>query len=244
VSATPVSDRPLLALFDIDGTLMSRASEAHAEALHVAIEQVHRLDVRATRPAVSPAGRTDGEIARRLLLGAGVSAAAIDARAADVRLACCEAYARLCPPDLSDRVVPGVGELVAELAGRDDVALSLVTGNFEPVARLKLARAGIGRHFAAGQGGFGSDSEDRAALPGIARQRAARAGVAHPRERTVIIGDTPRDIACARADGVRCIAVTTGPHGPEDLGGADAIATTAAQLREHLLAALGQPATG
>jgi phosphoglycolate phosphatase len=241
---TPVSDRPLLALFDIDGTLLSQASEAHAEALHVAIEQVHRLDVRGARPAVSPAGRTDGEIARLLLLGAGVAAAAIDARATDVRLACCEAYARLCPADLSDRVVPGVGELVAELTRRDDVELSLVTGNFEPVARIKLARAGLGRHFAPGQGGFGSDSEDRAALPGIARQRAGQAGVAHPRERTVIIGDTPRDIACARADGVRCIAVSTGPHGPEELTGADAVATTVGQLREHLLAALDQPPVG
>ena len=36
-----------------------------------------------------------------------------------------------------------------------------------------------------------------------------------------MIGDTPRDIACARADGVRCVAVTTGRYGPEELAGAD-----------------------
>ena len=243
---TTETDDRLLALFDIDGTLMSRASEAHAEALHVAIEQVHGIDVRGARGAVgpraiSPAGRTDGEIARLLLLRAGVPAATIDARAADVRLACCAAYARLCPEDLSDRVVPGIGDLVQELAGRDDVRLSLVTGNFEPVARLKLARGGIGRHFASGQGGFGSDCEDRAALPGIARRRAGRDGVAHPRERTVIIGDTPRDIACARADGVGCIAVTTGPHAAAELTGADAIARDVTELREHVLAALDSP---
>ena len=105
---------------------------------------------------------------------------------------------------------------------RDDVGLSLVTGNFEPVARLKLARAGVGHHFPAGQGGFGSDSEDRADLPGIARRRAGRDGRAHPRERTMVIGDTPRDIACARADGVRCVAVTTGPFAAADLRDADA----------------------
>ena len=88
-----------------------------------------------------------------------------------------------------------------------------MTGNLEPVARLKLTRAGIGRHFASGQGGFGSDSEDRSDLPPIARARAAawNGGEPWPRERTVVVGDTPRDIACARADGVHVVAVPTGP---------------------------------
>ena len=38
------------------------------------------------------------------------------------------------------------------LSAREDVILGLLTGNYEPVARLKLARAGIGGHFARGQG--------------------------------------------------------------------------------------------
>ena len=61
--------------------------------------------------------------------------------------------------------------------------------------------------------------------------------MAHPREQTVVIGDTPRDIACARADGVRCIAVTTGPFSAGELGDADAIAEHPDQLRELLAAA-------
>ena len=89
----------------------------------------------------------------------------------------------------------------------------------EPVARRKLACAGIGHYFAAGQGGFGSDSEDRGELPAVARARAG----GWPRERTVVIGDTPRDIACARADGVRVIAVATGPYSAEALADADAV---------------------
>ncbi len=100
-----------------------------------------------------------------------------------------------------------------------------MTGNLEPVARLKLKRAGLGRWFTAGQGGFGSDSEDRSLLPAIARRRAGRldGGRPYPRERTVVIGDTPRDIACARADGVRCIAVATGPYGVDALAEADVV---------------------
>ena len=236
--ADPVAARPLLLLFDIDGTLVRRAGAAHADALREAIHEVHQVDVTRPRTSLSPAGRTDGEIARLLLLDAGVSARSIDEHASDVREACCANYARLCPPDLSDMLVPGVAELVAWLASRDDVMLSLVTGNFEPVARLKLKRAGIGRYFPSGQGGFGSDSEDRAALPGIARKRAGRDGVSHPRGRTIVIGDTPRDIACARADELRCLAVTSGPFEAGELGGADGIAQDAAQLRALLEAEL------
>jgi phosphoglycolate phosphatase-like HAD superfamily hydrolase len=214
---------PTLLLFDIDGTLVWRASSEHAVALREALHTVHGLNPAFDR-AISAAGRTDGEIARLLLLAAGVSAEAIDSSATAVREASVEAYARLCPADLSDRVLPGIPELLGSLSARDDVRLSLVTGNFEPIARLKLRRAGIGRFFEPGQGGFGSDSEDRTVLPEIARRRAGSPAAPWPRERTIVIGDTPRDIACARADGVRCIAVATGPHPAEDLGAADAVA--------------------
>jgi phosphoglycolate phosphatase len=169
-----------------------------------------------------------------------VSARRIDDRADAVREATCREFAQRCPDDLSAHVAPGVPELLADLDERDGVCLALLTGNFEPVARLKLARAGIGLWFATGQGGFGSDHEDRAALPAIARRRAARDDAAWPRERTVVIGDTPNDIACARADGVRCLAVTTGPYAADDLRGADGVAADAGELRElldHALAA-------
>jgi phosphoglycolate phosphatase-like HAD superfamily hydrolase len=112
--------------------------------------------------------------------------------------------------------------------------LSLVTGNLAPIARIKLERAGIGHHFARGQGGFGSDHEDRTELPAIARLRAGRRGVPYPREETVVIGDTPLDIACAHADGVRCVAVTTGPFDAAALGAADAVVSSAREISARL----------
>lgn len=227
----------MLLLFDIDGTLMKGASGAHATALCRALKNVHNVDVEGIRLAGSAAGRTDGEIARLYLLEAGVSAERIDARATDVQEECCRLYAALCPADLSPMVVRGMPELLASLHGADGIQLSLVTGNFETVARLKLKAGGIGRWFARGQGGFGSDSEDRTMLPPIARRRAGEAAgrqTSWPRERTVVIGDTPRDVACARADDLRCIAVTTGPHGREELTGADLIVDSS----EELLAAI------
>lgn len=219
----------LLLLFDIDGTLLERASEAHAAAVHEAIRAVWDVpDPRAAR--VEPAGRTDPEIVRAMLLDLGVDAARIDAGMNDFRVAAGEAYARLVPDDLSDRLVPGMEAVLDELAGREDVVLSLVTGNLETIARLKLRAAGIGHRFASGQGGFGSDDEDRSRLPGVARRRAGDGAGPHPRERTVVIGDTPRDIACARADGVLCVAVTTGPYGASELGSADAVVGSAREL--------------
>jgi phosphoglycolate phosphatase len=145
---------------------------------------------------------------------------AIDARAGDVAAAAAAAYEELCPPDLSAYVAPGVADALAALAAAPEVyRLALVTGNLEPVARRKLASAGIGHFFAPGQGGFGSDAEDRSELPAVARGRAG----GWPRERTVVIGDTPRDIACARADRVRVVAVATGPFSAEALADADAV---------------------
>jgi phosphoglycolate phosphatase-like HAD superfamily hydrolase len=224
----------LLALFDIDGTLLAGATRAHSQALDDALRQVHGVDPGNARGKIAPAGRTDGEIARLILLDLGVSAWRIDERSDDVREACSRVYAELCPPDLSEFVVPGIPDLLSWLAARDGVELGLLTGNFEAVARLKLARAGIGKWFRSGRGAFGSDSEDRAALPAIARRRAGKVGKPMPREHTIVIGDTPRDIACARADGVRCVAVTTGPFGVDELTGADAVARDVPELRVKL----------
>ena len=221
---------PLLLLFDIDGTLLLGANAAHRGAIGEALRVVHGV----TEPdhgAKQVAGRTDRDIARGLLLAAGVSARRIDERADDVQIAACEAYARLCPKDLSATVAPGMRELLGRLGAREDVILSLVTGNYEPIAHMKLAAAGIGAYFARGQGGFGSDHEDRSMLPAIARRRAGGAGGAPwPRERTLLIGDTPRDIACAHADGVRVIAIATGPFAAAALTGADAVARDALEL--------------
>ena len=218
--------RPLLLLWDIDGTLLQRASDEHSVALRRSAALVHGLDALEGR-VVEAAGRTDGAIARDLLEAAGVAPAVIAERSAAVRAATEAAYAELCPPDLSAAVAPGIPELLGDLAGRpEDFRLSLVTGNFEPVARLKLARAGIGHWFAPGQGAFGSDDDSRDALPPLARARAGD----WPRERTVVIGDTPRDIACARADRLRVVAVGTGPFGIEALADADAVVDDAHAL--------------
>lgn len=221
-----------LLLFDIDGTLLLRASAEHRAAIHAAVGEVwHIADPAAVH--VDAAGRTDLDIAREICLLSGVDAARFDDRVDDFRAAATAAYARRCPPDLSAAVSPGMAEVLETLHDGDGHVLGLVTGNLEPVARLKLERAGLGRFFPRGRGAFGSDHEDRSALPAIARRRAAQlAGRERPwpREATVLVGDTPRDIACARADGVRVVAIATGPYPAARLQDADAVVRSARDL--------------
>ena len=147
-----------------------------------------------------------------------------------MREACCRIYAQICPPDLSAHVVPGIPDVLAWLGERDGVELGLLTGNYEPVARLKLRRAGIGKWFSGG--GARSAPIPRTA-PRCRRSRVGGRGMS-ARQDTIVIGDTPRDIACARADGVRCVAVTTGPYAADQLTGADAVATDVPELRAKL----------
>lgn len=217
---------PLLLLWDIDGTLLHGATDDHRDALHAALREVYTIEP--TGVTVDPAGRTDFEIARQILLGRDVDAARIDAGLHAFQIACAEAYARAGNASLAEFVLPGVPDALDGFAERDDVILALLTGNIETIARMKLRRAGIEHYFAHHQGAFGSDSEDRTDLPGIARRRAGRdEGHPHPRERTVVIGDTPRDVACAQADEVRCVGISTGRFGPGELAGADVVTASA-----------------
>jgi phosphoglycolate phosphatase len=221
-------------LFDIDGTLLGGTTQPVGQAMLAALTEVHGIDAAAIRTQIATDGRTDGEIARAILVDAGVSDDRIDALADSVRDSCGRFAAALLADDLSDAVLPGVRELLHVLDAQPGVRLGLLTGNYEEIARLKLARAGIGEVFPAGQGAYGSDAEDRTVLPEIARRRAGTDGAPYPRGETVVIGDTPRDIACARADGVRCIAVATGSFTREALAAADAVAADASELKQIL----------
>lgn len=230
----------MLLLFDIDGTLLRDGAHAHAHALRLALHEVLGIGSAGGEedglPRVFAAGRTDMEIAREIALLCDVSATRFDERRDELMSACVREYVRLVPDDLGDRVVAGMPELLDELRSTRGTILSLVTGNLEGVARVKLDRAGLGAFFAARQGGFGSDSDDRTDLPPIARRRAGAltGGGPYPRRRTIVVGDTDRDVACAHADGVRCVGVTTGPLGAAGVERADAVAASTGELRELL----------
>lgn len=225
--------RQLLLLFDIDGTLLRGATEAQREALHGVLTDL--FGVTGTAELEVPmAGRTDLEIARDVLRNAGVAEDRIDGQLAELELAWIERHTQLCGNDLTAHVIEGIAEALAQLSQTDNYRFSLVTGNLEPVARLKLRYAGIDSYFPIGQGAFGSDSEVRAELPPLARARAGTEAEPWPRADTVLIGDTPLDVACAHADEIYCIAVPTGPFVADELASADFVAERSEQLVKRL----------
>ena len=210
--------------------------------MSAALRELHGVRTSEIRTRIETSGRTHGEIARAILLDAGVPGERIDALAGAVCDLTCQAWARDVPEDLSASVLPGVGELLHWLGGLPEARLAQLTGNYEAIAWLKLERAGIAEWFERGQGAFGSDADDREALPAIARRRAGTSRVPYPREQTIVIGDTPKDIACARADRVRCVAVASGSFGVEALADGDMVVRDAAALRAALEELVSRPA--
>lgn len=211
-----------LLLFDIDGTLV-RGGPAKG-AFHRAL-----LETFGTAGPIDGwefSGKTDPQIARELLREAGLDDARIDEGLPllwDGYLAGLEAGLRDAPMER----LPGVSRLIEaleELEARGEVALGLVTGNLSRGAELKLASAGLRARWEVG--GYGSDHEERDALPVVALERAWSSwGRRFEGQEAVIIGDTPRDVACGRAHGLATIGVATGTFGVEILAesGADRV---------------------
>jgi phosphoglycolate phosphatase-like HAD superfamily hydrolase len=133
-------------------------------------------------------------------------------------------------------VLPGVQPLVEALAGRDDVFLALLTGNFESGARIKLAYFDLWKYFRCGA--FGDEALERNGLLDMALERANRCGLTPDRARVVIVGDTPLDVAVARAGGVRSVAVATGSYDARSLAdcGADVVLENFSDLGRTIVA--------
>jgi len=131
------------------------------------------------------------------------------------------------------RLLPGIAELVAALAASGEVALGLLTGNWERGARIKLAPFDLNRYFPFGA--FGDDQLDRRDLPPVAWREAVRhTARAFAPEETLIVGDSLLDVSCAHAHEARVLAVATGWTSAEDLraAGADWVVDDLAGARD------------
>ena len=207
-----------LLLFDVDGTLVLTGG-AGVRAMNRAFHEV--WGVPDAFRGVKMAGGTDPRLLDEALALAGRAAA-------DGQLAMFErAYLRLLGeeihrPPASDGAsdphhhmrrwngpLPGVRTLVEALSHRDDVFLALLTGNYSEGATIKLSHFDLWRPFRCGA--FGEDAAQRRALVPVAVARAVALGCPSlaPRD-IVIVGDTVRDVDCARANGAACVAVATG----------------------------------
>ena len=91
-------------------------------------------------------------------------------------------------------------------------------------------------------GAYGDAHEVRAELVPLARSRAARAyGRDFGGQATVLVGDTPLDVAAALATGARAVAVATGQFTAAELAasGAHAVLPDLADTGQVVAAVLG-----
>ena len=229
----------LLILWDIDGTLVrGKGGRVSVTAFTRALQQASQLEAELVYPK-NVAGKTDSQIALETLAAASLvddAAATVVASFGVAYLAELELVREQLLEDLL--VLPGVPELLQRLR-QLGVTQSLLTGNLEPIARLKLGLAGLDGYVDFELGAYGSDHTDRTCLVPIARERVRqKLGYAPRPSDIVIVGDTPRDIECARAGGAHVVAVTTGTfsrgqlesHQPDtvldDLSDTDAVVKT------------------
>jgi len=229
-----------LALFDIDCTLID-AHGAGGRAIMRAIRDVYGVDGELgdysfhgrTDPGIisdlaglwgaadpeAAVGRYEGEtqpqVVHDLAEQFGTPADLIDARVQE----CIDHYVELLRDEVARgriEVLPGIEELVRALAADERVTLGLLTGNVEAGARIKLQPTGLWPLFEVAA--FGSDSGFRPDLPAVAVARAEHlTGRRFAGKQVAVIGDTPADVECGAALGVKAIAVATGRHGVDDL---------------------------
>ena len=206
----------MVLLLDIDGTLLS----GHGVGRRAIAAVLERAGTAFDVSDVPFGGKTDPQIFGELveaMCDAGVAPPMSAEQLGEAYQA--EMHRTL--PTACVEALPGAVELVRRLDGR--VPLGLLTGNYRPMGYGKIGRIGLGARELP-FGAFGSDAADRDALPAIAAERAAEhlgRDVAH--SELVIVGDTPRDIQCARAVGARCVAVATGHYAADELGDADLV---------------------
>jgi phosphoglycolate phosphatase len=238
VAAT--AGRHQLILFDIDGTLIHTGG-AGGRAMTRAFAEVCRVE--SGFEGIPLAGRTDRVILSDAFARHGLAEdpALVDRFQAAYYRVLREELEHLSP---SARVLPGVNTLLPLLASRPGTTIALLTGNYAPAARLKLTRFGIWSWFTFGA--FGEDAADRNGLVPVAVGRALARGVPplSPRD-VVVVGDTPLDVACGKANGARTVGVATGGTAAGVLhdAGADLVLEDLSDA-EPFLAFLDRPGIG
>jgi phosphoglycolate phosphatase-like HAD superfamily hydrolase len=196
--------RATLVLFDIDGTLMRGAGAHHKEALLEGIRRVTGL--KASFEGVDTAGKLDMDLICTLLEGAGGGADATLLR--QIAQECQLAYVANCSHDLRPFICRGAPELLEQLARRG-TAIGLVTGNLSAIGWRKMELAGLKEFFHCGA--FSEDGATRAQIARLATERAREQRHAALDCRVVLIGDHRNDVEAAKANGIRSVAVASGP---------------------------------
>jgi phosphoglycolate phosphatase len=202
-----------LVLFDIDGTLI-RPSRIGSKVVAHALTDV--FGSAGPIGHLNFAGKTDLAIILYLMMAEGLSEYEIRLNLPLVYQQM-EVHAQRFFPQAGLKAFPGIGDLLKQIGNSGRILLGIQTGNINHTAQLKLQAAAIeSEQFSIGA--YGSDAIQRSDLIPIAWTRAKRkTGKSFTGEDTIVIGDTPADIDCAKVNGAISVAVATGSYSGADL---------------------------
>ena len=188
--------------FDIDGTLLQAHGGVHTDAFSWSVEAVlgHPLSM----DGVAVHGSTDTAILRDAFRLAAIDDDVWQPRLEEI-LERLRSRVHEKQHDMSVTVMPGVLSMLAYLKSRGKL-LGVATGNLEQIGWLKIEIAGLREWFSFG--GFSDRHAVRSDM--IAHALAGARKLAGPGVKVCVVGDTPSDIAAAKANGLPTIAVATG----------------------------------
>lgn len=202
-----------LILFDIDGTL-TRTQNVYVP-FNEAIFKTFSIggDIR----TVVPDGNTDPMIVEEIFAKANVKMEFKNYDWPKFTIHLRERYNHHVQQGTTTiRPLPGAAELLQALSLSADYSASIVTGNFEVTAAIKLEAAGLAPYLC--RGAYASDSRYRPDLPAIAKERWEKmTGRPLTAEQGIVIGDTPKDLEAARHNQMKCVLVGTGRYPVEEL---------------------------
>ncbi len=195
-----------LILFDIDGTIIRAGDPDHRRAFDEALRAVY--GVPASLDGLSLGGMLDSQLARLALAPHRLPEAVVEEHLDELMREMGRRYGEAVGPgDRSSWVLPGVVTTARRLAASGHT-VGVLTGNNRWVATAKLGAAGLGTLFRLGA--FGDRATGRAELVAEARRSAGDGRGLQAARPTVLVGDTPLDVAAAHAAGAAAVAVATG----------------------------------
>jgi len=171
------------------------------------VEGVRRITgLETTTEGIPVQGMLDPDILTIMMRRAGAAPESIHLAMPAIQHAAECYYERVCPV-LRDKHCPGVAPTLNRLAAHG-VLLALVTGNLTHIGWRKLERAGLARYFRFGA--FGETAPTRAGLAKAAIREAIGRRLVLPGAAVSLVGDSPADVAAARRNRIRAVAVKTG----------------------------------
>jgi phosphoglycolate phosphatase-like HAD superfamily hydrolase len=208
-----------LVLFDLDGTLMLTGGaglRAMERAGHLVFDRPFSLDGIMIGGSMDPLLYVEATTRLRI-----ADAQTLHERFRDQYLL--ELERELTDSAANVRVMPGFPDLLHELREQPDIAVGMVTGNYAAAVPIKLSAIGFEVDWFE-HNAFGDEGPDRPALVKLAIDRfTGTTGLSIDAADVVVVGDTPRDVHCAKANGCGCLAVGTGRYPLDELleAGAD-----------------------